>query len=387
MRWLSSFGRTLAPLPLLWVCASGAQAQQIRPAKPVEPNKPTPAPMTGPTTYVVKEGDTMWTVARDYYKNPYEWPRLWSQNPEITNPHWIYPGLVVRLRPEEGDDGLGIIDSNSDFGRGIQGRTRALSRFQGWQSGNVILREQAYLDPDALRQSGLIVGSSEDHFLLSPSDELYVKFEQPPEELRGKELTIYRHIPPEENEPRASKVPPPKYAGTAEDGEIVRVMGAAKVLSYDPNTRIARVVIVEGLEPIERGFLVADIPRRFVKVPPRTATLNLDATVVTTIEPVGLYGDNQIVFINAGADEGVQPGHRFRVIRQGDAWRQNLMSREDQSGSQRPNATPPSSDDYPFEVVGEILALHTRPHSTTGVVILSRVEIEPGDQAQLTDGY
>jgi nucleoid-associated protein YgaU len=46
----------------------------------------------------VKKGDTLWDICDGYFGNPWQWPRVWSYNPDILNPHWIFPGDVVRLR-------------------------------------------------------------------------------------------------------------------------------------------------------------------------------------------------------------------------------------------------------------------------------------------------
>src|SRR3954454_11797594 len=52
----------------------------------------------GAQTHSVVSGDTLWDLSNRYYRSSWEWPRLWSYNPEITNPHWIYPGHVLRLQ-------------------------------------------------------------------------------------------------------------------------------------------------------------------------------------------------------------------------------------------------------------------------------------------------
>jgi len=50
-----------------------------------------------PTTYVVKKGDTLWDISSVFLNQPWFWPKLWRLNPEIKNPHLIYPGDILSL--------------------------------------------------------------------------------------------------------------------------------------------------------------------------------------------------------------------------------------------------------------------------------------------------
>ncbi|HZI15707.1 MAG TPA: LysM domain-containing protein, partial [Myxococcus sp.] len=42
--------------------------------------------------HAVQDGDTLWDLSQRYLGSPWYWPKVWSYNPEIANPHWIYPG-------------------------------------------------------------------------------------------------------------------------------------------------------------------------------------------------------------------------------------------------------------------------------------------------------
>ena len=58
---------------------------------------PVPLAEGHPNEYVVKVGDTLWDIAATFLKDPWFWPEIWYVNPDIQNPHLIYPGDVLGL--------------------------------------------------------------------------------------------------------------------------------------------------------------------------------------------------------------------------------------------------------------------------------------------------
>jgi hypothetical protein len=65
-----------------------------------------------PTTYIVKKGDTLWDISSVFLNQPWLWPKLWRLNPEIKNPHLIYPGDVISLIFDENGEPQLLLKAN-----------------------------------------------------------------------------------------------------------------------------------------------------------------------------------------------------------------------------------------------------------------------------------
>jgi hypothetical protein len=312
-----------------------------------------------PDVYTVERGDTLWDITGRFYGNPYEWPRVWSYNPEVTNPHWIYPLDRLRLRAE-GSPPTTL------------GPTTSVSTPRRAEAGTVWLREQGFLDEEALRDAGVIVGSPEEQMMLATFDDVYVRFEDDAQIQVGREYTIYRPIDEDEREPE-------------ESGDLVRIFGTVRLRSYDRERGIGRATITEAIDPIERGFHIAPIPRRFEAVPPRENAQELEAQVVASLRPTRIHADQQIVFIDAGREQHVQVGNRFFVVRRGDDWRDSLTGGQDYG--QQVDSPEPDDDLYPPEVVAEGRVVDVRESTSTLLITGSTREIAVGDRVEMRRGF
>lgn len=64
-----------------------------------------------PKKYVVVKGDTLWDISSIFLNQPWLWPKLWRLNPEIHNPHLIYPGDIISLVYDENGEPMLVLDS------------------------------------------------------------------------------------------------------------------------------------------------------------------------------------------------------------------------------------------------------------------------------------
>ncbi|MCA9631324.1 MAG: LysM peptidoglycan-binding domain-containing protein [Myxococcales bacterium] len=331
--------------------------------------------MSVPQIHVVKRGDTLWDLSSHYYRNPYMWPKLWSYNPQIQNPHWIYPGDQLRMRL---DAGPVPISADGTF----------IDRRPQVPRDTIFLRDQGYIDDPKRDVWGQLVGAREDQMLLAEGNHVYMVM-RPGVELRlGQLLTLFTEV----RQPR-------KVAGARKPkGSIVAIKGSVKIEQWDPKSRVARGKIVESLDVIERGMKVGPVGRRFDVVPPKRNDADVWARILTSVYPHVFMAQNQVVFIDKGSKDGLEAGNRLFVVRRGDSWRRSLKTatkmardrvRQDVPDEVEIERTPLEGDEqkFPEEIIGELRILRTREDSSVALVTVSHREMVPGDRAVARKGF
>lgn len=332
-----------------------------------------------PDVHVVKRGDTLWDLCDRYYGNPWQWPRIWSYNSQVANPHWIYPGDQLRMRDASDVRGYGPGGPGGPGGEGGQGGF--VGRPSSFRRGMVLLRDQGFIGDPNKDVWGQVAGAVEEQMLLAEGNHVYLLLRQGAQAPKpGQELTVFRSVRQPEGVKGARKPP----------GEIVAVLGTVRVQSYDPKTRVAKAQITESLDVIERGAKIGPVRRRFDVVPPLAATANVQARILTSLYPHVFMAQNQVVFLDRGSQDGLVPGNRLFVTRRGDTWRDGLSSKSsrqrvriDSSANAEVETTPlpGESKNFPVETVAELRVLRSEKYSSIALVIQSSQELVPGDVA------
>jgi hypothetical protein len=293
----------------------------------------------------------MWDLCTVFFYNPYRWPTLWAWNPQVTNPHWIYPGDVLRMRaPVQRGSQRTVIWSESRYSE-RKVFMEVLSRYVG------------YLPDRKFRHSGQIVHARESHDTLAEYDEIYLAFQKDMVVKRGEKFTIYRNLGPVLH-PKTQRVV----------GHKVKHLGIAKVL--DARNDYVKALILKSYEEIYRGDWITTIFPHSFDVSPVLNEMDLQATLVDYYQPTRFAGQLHYVYVDKGRLDGLKRGNRFIIQRRGDGlWYSKDGVEEDELKK------------FPWERLGEVMVVEVFEENSLGVVTQSIKELVRGDRLTLKKGY
>ncbi|MCS6912872.1 MAG: LysM peptidoglycan-binding domain-containing protein [Myxococcales bacterium] len=313
-----------------------------------------------PEQYIVAKGDTLWSLSERFFGNPWYWPKLWSYNEMITNPHWIYPGDLLSLVPPGQRTQKPAAPATDDKTQ----QAPRLSRSQPPLPTGIFLRQNGFVEPGELQVAGRIVGSKEEKIMLASLDEVYIET-NPKNPLKvGERYTIYRVL-------KSVRRP---YGQGESLGSVVEILGDVQVRQITPGG-IARAVIREALGPIERGYRVGPLRRTFKLVDPKPNARALEGMLVESLVPSAMLGSQQLLFVDLGKRDGLEVGNRLFVIRRGDGYVKMLGSE------------PVDDKRFPKEIVAEILVVDVRDRISAGLITRSIRETRLGDRVEARKGY
>lgn len=326
------------------------------------------AEVASATIHTVRKGDTLWNISRSYFRDPWRWPKVWALNPEIANPHWIFPGQTIRLR-----DGAGsaVAVTSETAGGGGTPQSSGLapppppSAALGAAPDNHDLRQLGFVDEDNLKASGVINGSMEEKILLASGDHAYVQFpaDRPPK--GGARYAVYQ-VDTEHplKEPKSDLVL----------GYLVHVYGEL-VIDGLTDRPIANARLLTLSAPVERGYRVGPVFRQLRSVKPKHNGADMTARIIAAVEPNLLIANQMFVVLNRGRRHGVEIGNRFLVLRQGDGIKRRM---------EQWDAT---DHRFPPHAVAEIMAVDVQNETAVGWISRGTRELHTGDVADLRRGY
>ena len=380
-----------ALLPMLFLAASAALAQaqtqgggsevegtevQQPPTQrpPPEQGQVQTAPPEGPSqVHTVEKGDTLWDLSSKYLGSPWYWPKVWSYNPQIANPHWIYPGNQVRFYPGNGEETptraepVAGDEDELQAGQAIEGDEDVqMVRLPVETKTREIVLKDGFATPNEVEAAGTLVASFAESEMLSPPAVVYLEFKDRSAVQVGASYLVYRTV---------GKVYHPRTGKFL--GYQTQVLGTVKVnRTSDPKVR---ATLEKAFDEIGRGARIGPARERLYETvsPVANAVALQNLTVVAQLETsLTMAGEQVRVLVDAGSAQGVQVGNVFTVIRQADPILSDV--------GVDPSANQDTS--LPVEEVGRCMAVDVREAVTTCLLLRAYREVVVGDRVELRAG-
>jgi LysM repeat protein len=373
---------TRAVLPLAAALALAWGLAIARPAQAEEAQIPTATGTTvqmaanAPERYVVVKGDTLWAISAKFLSDPWRWPDLWKVNPQITNPHLIYPGDEIALSYVEGQPQLTVrrggetVATSGPTGaptgeRQVPANTVRLQpkirttpldeavTFLPLDAIRPFLSQSGIIDPDVAEKGPYIFATVDGRVMAGASDRVYVR--QLPDDVTA-HFTIVR---------MGQEYEDPDTGDTI--GYQATYIGEGQIEKFgDPGVLL---ITSSKLESLHGDKLVTDnlsLPTESFQ--PRQPKVKIDGKIIDVVGGVSQIGQYQVVVMNKGTKDGLQPSDVLLVM-------QTKGTIRDRDGGFFTEKV-----ELPDARAGEVLVFRCYERISFGLLMRAEKEIAVGDK-------
>jgi len=253
-----------------------------------------------PKSYTVKRGDTLWGIASTFLRDPWLWPEVWYINPQVANPHLIYPGDTLALA--FGRDGKPIIRLEQGGAARLDPRLRS-SPLDGaiptipYSAISAFLARPSILTKEQIRDAPHVVAFKDEHVVAGTGHEVYIA------DLKAQPNSRYSivHVGDPLRDPDDNNVV--GYQGIYTATALVSQAGEpTKALLIDTS-----IETVQGDKVLPADL---DVPLNFMLRAPRN---DVHGRIISVIDGTQAIGQYQIVVINRGKRHGIDAGHVLAI--------------------------------------------------------------------------
>ena len=292
-----------------------------------------------PDSYTVRRGDTLWGISAKFLSKPWLWPEIWQANPQVRNPHLIYPGDVLNLSFINGP--------RLRLEPGVHAEGEAVPAIPLSQL-KMFLKDMRVMDANTVNAAPYVVGLEEARLRGTVGQNIYVRGLQgepgqrwaivrPTHVFRGfnqndpSKADLVGH----ELDSNAAMVNAPWDEDTRNDGHYgfgdglgveVSVIGTAETLRMgDPSTLLLLDSTME-IRSGDRIMPVDDTPYDPYYYPHAPKSVPANAKVVAFADAMDAAGPRQVVVLSIGARDGVVNGQTFSISEPGETIHDDVAS-------------------------------------------------------------
>jgi LysM repeat protein len=257
-----------------------------------------------PLRYVVKKGDTLWGISNHFLLNPSEWPEIWMVNDQVHNPHKIYPGDVLSLMTVNGRPQLVRENEPSQDERlSPQVRSDALQEAIPAIPIEAIrdfLHSPRVVSPEELKKAPYLLDFVDEHLVAGASSKVYV-----------------RKLPPRSNTVDYSLV---RLGQAYKDPETHELLGYEALpigtaeIQRDGEPGIALLTTTTREALVGDYFIPVDPESFDAFFYPHAPVNNVNGRIISVFDGVSQVAQYQVVAINRGGRDGMEPGHVLSIM-------------------------------------------------------------------------
>lgn len=315
--------------------------------------------------HVVVKGDTLWDICEGLYGNPWVWPKVWQLNPQITNPHWIYPGTELRVYYEipksfetvtameqtapEPEPESEITPPPPAPPLPPKAPTMTFSEID----------QVGFITPFIPKGDGVIVGEERQRKLIGAADKIYLEFQKSAEPEKGDRFFVFK---------TSEKFRHP--VTNKEVGYLNTILGVVEVTEV--REELAKAIVRSSYDSIAPGDKLMPYKKRSEEITLEPGAEPIEGNIILAKGETFLIGDRQIVFIDLGEADDIKAGNRFEVIRDPKA--------------EGPLAPKEGKLQLSAEPIGELLVLTVEQETAAALVTHALQEFTPGEHIRLKTG-
>lgn len=256
-----------------------------------------------PQRYTVQEGDTLWDIAKRFLDTPWHWPMVWQLNPDIENPHLIYPGDVLVLTSPEIDPKVKVLRERKLTKLKPEIRVDERDDAIPTIPPNAIqpfLTAPLVIDESGLGDTGYVAAGTEDTVILGKYSVFYARGIPNGSEFFNIFRPGKRLIHPKTEE----------FLGLQ-----VLYLGDARVLEAGETTKMEVTRSHQEIGPGDQ-LVPAEIDIGLPYYQPQAPDQPQEAYILDILGAVAEGGPLQVIVISSGTREQIEPGHVLRIFRQ-----------------------------------------------------------------------
>lgn len=278
-----------------------------------------------PSSYTVVKGDTLWDISDRFLKEPWLWPEIWNFNPQIENPHLIYPGDVLALEYVNGRPALTLTRNGQQAGSTVgvlldadgnrlgNGRERLSPRIRSESLDDAIptiagdsiqqfLVHPQVVDIDTLDNAPYVVGNYDSRLISAVGHKVFVRG------TLSRDQTAYGVF-------RRSKELRDPITDALLGHEVMHVADARLLSIGDPS---ALAITRNKMETMNGDLLLPSNEGSITHTyTPRLPALTGEGRIVSLVNAISQTGRDQVVVLNIGSESQIQEGDMLAIESRG----------------------------------------------------------------------